>query len=534
MKNIISTICGVMVYLSLSAQTLEPIKTNIGKLNLSIDPRMELLGAIQTIADYPLVTKNTVYSNEVKEYFASMKNSKAISITKELYHGFSYDAPASFMLYMSQPYSLKEVIPYSQYLIGRAGGKEKLDAYRDAILDFAKKSKFKDFWKSKENFYKQSLSLTYEELKDMDPVKTIEEYYKDSKNSYNIILCPLFGSNNYGAETETKSGNYDIYSLTCTFYNKEGIPFISKQNARYLVLHEFSHSFVNPLTEKHTDQVKLSEKLLEPIKNTMSNQAYGNWETVLNEHIIRAFTARIVEISYGEQAANNLVNSEKQRGFVYIEPIIETLKEYEKERDTKGITFAQYFPTLLSALAKLNPVEMTFEGNINNVLNASKLVVIYPTAMSNSQLMDRTKQYVVQIAELLKQKMNKECVVLSDSAAVKSQLNDCGILCYGTIQSNLFLRHYTDILPFQMKDGVLTADKDYSNSELRFISCVPNPQNNKYGMTIYTALKDENIININSFKHGMYDYHIFGSDSRESLLLEGYYNKSSKLWKFNK
>lgn len=196
MKKIISVILGVTFCLSLSAQTLKPIKTNIGKLNISVDPRMELLGVIQIISDYPFATKGIPYSDEIKEFFAPMKDSKAVTLTKELCNSFNYDAPATFMLYLSQPSALKKTIPYTQYLIDRAGGKEKLNSYRDAISDFAAKSKFIDFWRSKEHFYKQSLALTYEELKGVDLIKIIEEYYKDSRNSYNIVICPLFDSNN--------------------------------------------------------------------------------------------------------------------------------------------------------------------------------------------------------------------------------------------------------------------------------------------------------------------------------------------------
>ena len=345
---------------------------------------------------------------------------------------------------------------------------------------------------------------------------------------YNIIICPLLGSRSYGPKIENKNGSYDIYSLTSTPYNKDGVPFINKEVAEYLVFHEFSHSFVNPLTEKYIEQVNLSEKLFKPIEYAMSKQAYVNWEITLNEHIVRAFTARAIEIQYGKQACNDVVRNELQKGFVYIEHIIEMLREYEKERDTHGTTFAQYFPTLLSAIAKLEP---TFMGNINDVLNTRKIICIYPTEVSDSLIMDKIKESVVQFVELAKQKLDKEFVVLPDSIALNSQLDNCGLLCYGTIQSNLFLSHYADILPFKINNEILIADKEYDNPELRLISCIPNPKDNKCGMIIYTALKDENIININNHRYGIFDFHIF--NDQKNVISQGYYYKVDKLWKFN-
>ena len=539
MKKTVSLFCVIILFFTLSARQIEPMKMNIGRLNIFIDPRMELLGAIQIAADYKdkddgcnLVTKNTPYSNEVKAYFESMKKSEAVELTNKLVenYGFNYDSPVTFMLYLSQPRQLKEVISYSEYLIRRAGGKDNLRLYRDAIYDFAKKSDFEQFWNSKKEFYNQILSLTYEQLKDMDPVKLIEEYYKDSCNSYNMVLCPLFGNCNYGPKIELRNGKQDIYSLVCTTNTKDGIPYFNKRGVEHLILHEFSHSFVNPLTEKYRDKVNLSEKLFEPIKNKMSNMAYTNWETSLNEHIIRAVIARITEIVYGEKSADNVINKEKSQGFIYVEPIIEKLKEFEKFRDADGITFAEYFPNILSVLEELKPSDLVFNGNINQVFSADKIAIVYPTADCDQEIMRKIKQYTTQIAGFLKQGKNKESIVISDSIALNMSLDEYGILCYGTMDNNLFLSHNKNTLPFQIENGVLFADKEYRDPDLIFITCVPNPQNNKRGMIIYTALKSNNIININNYSHGSCDYHIFNGG--QTALTEGYYSKKSTLWKF--
>lgn len=41
-----------------AAQNLLPVQDSIGKLTVSVDARMELLGAAQLISGYPLCTKN--------------------------------------------------------------------------------------------------------------------------------------------------------------------------------------------------------------------------------------------------------------------------------------------------------------------------------------------------------------------------------------------------------------------------------------------------------------------------------------------
>jgi hypothetical protein len=39
------------------SQQLEPIAKTIGKLKITVDPRMELLSAVQVISDYPVINR---------------------------------------------------------------------------------------------------------------------------------------------------------------------------------------------------------------------------------------------------------------------------------------------------------------------------------------------------------------------------------------------------------------------------------------------------------------------------------------------
>ena len=303
------------------------------------------------------------------------------------------------------------------------------------------------------------------------------------------------------------------------------------------ILHEFNHSFVKPLTEKYRDKVELSKKLFEPIREFMTSKSYGEWKITLDEHIVRAVAARMMEMLFGKQVGAEWVIYEKKQGFVYIEPIIESLKRFESLRDSDGVTFAEYFPNLLSMLADLNPVNnfdtAALNGIIDRVFNTGKIAVVYPTADCNQELIYKIKQYTAYVADFIKQKSTiKECVVISDSVALSKPLDEYGILCYGTIESNLFLSHYKETFPFQIKNGELFADKKYNDPSLRFITCLPNPQNNKNGMIVYTAFKNDNILDINSYSHGSYSYHIFSGN--RTVLSEGFYDTKSVPWKFIK
>jgi hypothetical protein len=65
-----------------------------------VDPRIELLTALQQQADYPVLSKlNFTYKDEMKEYFSKYSNHKAIKAFNQLSDkDFNYDAPPAAMV----------------------------------------------------------------------------------------------------------------------------------------------------------------------------------------------------------------------------------------------------------------------------------------------------------------------------------------------------------------------------------------------------------------------------------------------------
>jgi len=102
-------------------------------------------------------------------------------------------------------------------------------------------------------------------------------------------------------------------------------------------------------------------------------------------------------------------------------------------------------------------------------------------------------------------------------------------MAYGTIESNLFLKQYAATFPFKIENQTIYADKEYTDKDIKFISCVPNPHNKAKGMSIYTALSNKNIQDINNVSHGGEDYILFLN--RETVISKGFYKKDGN-WTF--
>lgn len=521
--------------------SIQPIGRSIGKLHISIDPRMELLAAIHVLsANKDLSNRNLPYSKDILNYFKSFSSQEAVKQTERLLqeYSFSYDAPVNFMLCLSGLPELEPDIKYSDYLSGRSGGSDNLEQYRKSMIQFAQISDFQTFWNSKIALYNQILDLTIAEIEGKDLVEILESYYNETKGSYNVLITPAFYGGK-GAMFPQSDGKDNIYASVSTDYNtKDGVPYLDRNNLLYYVWHEFGHSFVNPLTRKYIDEVNAVGKLFEPIKNVMSKEAYTTWESCVNEHIIRAIQIRLVERNLGVQQARELLNNELTNRYIYIEPLIEILKEFEKQRDEKQITFSDFYPQLINLFDQLlkmeywKHIDTNFRGPINstfvpNGVWEEKISVIYPTQDIDTAALKIAQDYVIQVFNRIF--ASKGAVLLADTVALKTDLSECAIMAYGTIESNLFLKQYASSFPFKIENQTIYVNKEYTDKELKLITCVPNPLNPKKGMSIYTALSNREIQGINNVNHGSEDYILFLN--RETVISRGFYNKDGK-WAF--
>lgn len=107
------------------------------------------------------------------------------------------------------------------------------------------------------------------------------------------------------------------------------------------------------MVEEAEDQIELYSDLYTPIERQMRRQAYDNWQTAVNEHLIRAITVRLMARVLGPEDGQRALKTERQRGFLYIDALVDRLVEYEANRD-RYPTFESFFPRLVSVFAELS------------------------------------------------------------------------------------------------------------------------------------------------------------------------------------
>ncbi len=333
-------------------------ESHVSRLHIEVDPRLELLAVIQFLSNYQeqlpvrlLTDFDFPYKQETTDYFMPYANHRAIVLFEQMSsQGFNFDAPPTVMIHLSLPPDLTIQYPLSEELITRVGGLEQLEEFLEASREFALDTNFMSFFEQHEPFYQQlvdNVSVDYADL------ISLETYYGMQQHSYNIILVPLYLAGGYGPLIKHPNGSYDVYSISGPYNVVDNIPtFGSSESFRHLIWHEFSHSFVNPLTAKHWDEIELYNDAYEPIQDQMHQYGYGTWETSVNEHIVRAIVVRLTQRNFGDERGKQALKNEINWGFIYTEALVEELKQFELYRDEYP-TLADFYPQLIGVFKEV-------------------------------------------------------------------------------------------------------------------------------------------------------------------------------------
>ena len=101
------------------------------------------------------------------------------------------------------------------------------------------------------------------------------------------------------------------------------------------VIHEFCHSYANPLVDTNLDGLRgPGERLYESVRSQMGRQAYGNWQTMMRESLVRASVVRYLARIEGVAAAKRQSDEDAAKAFAWVPALADLLGAYEASRET--------------------------------------------------------------------------------------------------------------------------------------------------------------------------------------------------------
>ena len=332
------------------------------RFSVTVDPRIELLTVVGVLADRQGLTNYDIqYKQEILDHFSDHKDHHAVKFLRGIMaRALASDAYAIVVIHLSQPPDLNFESPIiddamEDYITRAFGGDINITGFVEGLRDFAIESDFMTFYDANSDYYEALRSKAVRKLGDTDYMAALEEYIGEKQGDYHIILGPLLHHGGFGPSIQRHKGVTDLFSIIGPVGENDGIPdFGDLARLQDVLWHEFAHSFVDPITAENLERVNEFADLYTPIADQMVKAGgYMNWQTSVNEHIIRAITCRLFLSELGPKAGADALQAERGRGFEYIDAIHSKLLVYEADR-SKYPTFRSFFPEIVSAFSEIS------------------------------------------------------------------------------------------------------------------------------------------------------------------------------------
>lgn len=355
----------IPLLLSLSLVLVSPLGAaeTGASVRVVADPRVELMTAVQLLADYPILTRHdSPYRRDVKAYFSRFQDHPVVGMFSEMRRqGFAFDAVPVSILAFTDPPELKPRVAVPEHAVERAGGRERLDAFMEELRSFARKSDFMSFFAAHRGTYDQVIENARPAAE--KAVSALARYSGMDLKGGTIALGPLLHDGGFAAFYDKPDGTVEAIALMGPSGVENGIHvYGSATQIAGLTTHEFSHTFINPLTDRHWEELDEYSGLYEPIAEKMKAQAYPIWKHTVKEHIVRAVTIRMAYLEGGQEVGDKELQTQKDRGFRYVEALTERLKEYEAARD-RYPTIAEFYPRLVEVFREAAGTGVGLGGN---------------------------------------------------------------------------------------------------------------------------------------------------------------------------
>ncbi|MHC4591972.1 MAG: YhfC family glutamic-type intramembrane protease [Planctomycetota bacterium] len=323
------------------------------RVQVNVDPRVELMCVIFRLAGNQEYGKGRIasYDRDVDEHFEPHKDQPAVQLAAQLRekHGVSYDAVMSMAVHVSDAYEPREKVPFEPRPAGLDGRWDPDEAreFLDKARQFVQSTRFEEFFSSHRPLYEQTAARARDFLRKEVHLEWLRAYFNTVPNaSYHVVPGMLNGPSNYGVRF-TDGQNAEFYCvLGVVDADRRGVPRFPRHQ-RSTVVHEFCHSYANPVVDKHAERLRAAGETLFPrVESQLKRMAYGNWRTMMYESLVRACEVRYVAAHEGEALAQVAMWRHKAKGFPWIGGLSELLAEYEAKRDEYP-TLETFFPRIV-------------------------------------------------------------------------------------------------------------------------------------------------------------------------------------------
>ncbi len=351
MKRIISYLFAILSVSLAYGQT-----DNTGKIKANYDERIELVSIICHLAGFQEYNMGMGgdYTADIDRYFAEVKNHPAVEMMDSLrrYNGVSFDSPMTFAINLTKAGDGFILVNDTVAPESRWNGVDLKKAVA-TISDFYVKSNFSNFFDFHKPFYEKICSLFDSNVISKFNQNWYEQFYgMPPTDKFKVVIGFTNGGGNYGPSCQLQGQPRNVYAIIGYALDNNGEPYYISDPEMYLgtLVHEFNHSFVNPLADNpvFTSEIESAgNAMMQYCRKVMRKNAYSTWKTLVNESIVRASVIMyLLDNGATEEDARSSVIEEMSTGFYWTPELVKCLQYYTANRD-RYPTIKSYYPEIV-------------------------------------------------------------------------------------------------------------------------------------------------------------------------------------------
>lgn len=314
-------------------------------IKVKVDPRVELCSVVCHLAGYPEYNRvfHQAYAKEIASYFKIFRNHKTVQLARQLRKdsSISYNAPMDIAVHMNSDFTaLKKTLPTPQ--MDQRWNDKTANDFINALREFAQHTDFVKFLQKHKNLYNTVSARLQQTLNNYCDHDWVLDFFNTKATPFHVVVNILGGPMNYA--TRYQDDTLHVYSIVGVWTIDQSGQATFPQSVVPTIIHEFCHTYVNPIVDQHQNQLqKPAQKLFRYTEQAMRRQAYSKWQYMIYESIVRACVVLYVNSHDGN--AQQLIQQEKNNGFLWIEDLVGLLQKYDRK---KHQNFATFFPQVIA------------------------------------------------------------------------------------------------------------------------------------------------------------------------------------------
>ena len=327
---------------------------NASKITIEVDPRVELIGIVFRLAGNPEYSDSSLrpYTGAIERHFGGFGSHPVVKMAVQLRNTrlMSADGPMSLAVHIDSNYRLRNTGERWPSTLDTRWKKQETEEFVEKLRQFAAETKFDEFFASQAPLYNRGIRACKTFMAQApDVFKWFDEFFGVTANDeLTLVLGFGNGRSNYGPRFQSGQTS-EKYAIVAQLADPGGNPAFMLQEFGTTV-HEFCHSFTNPVVDKYMQQLRpAGEKLFANHSRAMRMRGYQQWDAVIYETAVRACVGSFARNSLEPMHADYYFQREISHGFLWTKDLTDLLGKYESNRD-KYPTFESFFPEFVRFL----------------------------------------------------------------------------------------------------------------------------------------------------------------------------------------